>query len=66
MIDEEPADIIMIKNIIKNKLVQNPNMLVSVKTDEKTKYRHYIQVLDQLKQAWGNKPAKISIAEPAK
>jgi len=66
MIDEEPTEIMMIKNIIMNKLTQNPNMLVSVKTDENTKYRYYIQVLDQLKQAWGNKPAKISIAEPAK
>ncbi|MDW7682142.1 MAG: hypothetical protein SCK70_16385, partial [bacterium] len=36
-------------------------LIVSVKTDAATKYRHYIQVLDQLKQA---NATRISIAEP--
>ncbi|UCE08886.1 MAG: biopolymer transporter ExbD [bacterium] len=61
MIDDQITDIPMIKNIIKEKITRNPNLIVSVKTDEKTKYRHYIQVLDQLKQA---NAKKISIAEP--
>ena len=63
MLDEREADIPMLKNIIREKIAQNPNLIISVKTDEKTKYRYYIQVLDQLKQA---NAKKISIAEPAK
>jgi biopolymer transport protein ExbD len=63
MLDDQITDIPMLKNIIKEKITQNPNLIISVKTDEKTKYRYYIQVLDQLKQA---NAKKISIAEPAK
>jgi len=63
MIDEQETDIPMIKNIIKEKIAQNPKIIISVKTDENTKYRYYIQVLDQLKQA---NARKISIAEPEK
>lgn len=63
MLDERETDIPMLKNIIREKIAQNPNLIISVKTDEKTKYRYYIQVLDQLKQA---NAKKISIAEPAK
>ncbi len=63
MVDDQITEIPMIKNIIKEKIAQNPNLIISVKTDEKTKYRNYIQVLDQLKQA---NAKKISIAEPAK
>jgi len=63
MLDDQITDIPMLKNIIKEKITQNPNLIISVKTDENTKYRYYIQVLDQLKQA---NAKKISIAEPAK
>ena len=63
MIDEQVTDIRNIKNIIRDKIAQNPNIIVSVKTDERTKYQYYIQVLDQLKQA---NAKKISIAEPEK
>jgi len=63
MLDDQITDILMIKNIIREKIAQNPNLIVSVKTEENTQYRHYIQVLDQLKQA---NAKKISIAEPAK
>ncbi len=63
MIDEQITDIRNIKNIIRDKIAQNPNIIVSVKTDERTKYQYYIQVLDQLKQA---NARKISIAEPEK
>jgi len=61
MIGDEVVDIIMIKSIIQSKLAQNPKLIVSVKTDANTKYRYYIQVLDQLKQA---RATRISIAEP--
>lgn len=63
MLDEQEVEIPMIKNIIKEKIAKNSNLIISVKTDERTQYRYYIQVLDQLKQA---NAKKISIAEPAK
>jgi len=63
MIDEQITDIRNIKNIIRDKISHNPNIIVSVKTDQRTKYRYYIEVLDQLKQA---NAKKISIAEPEK
>jgi len=64
MIDDQIVEPVMIKSIIQSKLLENDKLIVSVKTDAATKYRYYIQVLDQLKQAWGNKKTRISIAEP--
>jgi len=61
MIDEEPVDIPVIKNLIKQKLAERPQLIVSVKTDSKTKYDVYVDVLDQLKLA---NATRISIAEP--
>ena len=61
MIDEQIVEIPMIRNIIQSKLAQNDKLIISVKTDATTKYRYYIQVLDQLKLA---KATRISIAEP--
>ncbi len=49
---------------IKNRLEVNPKLVASVITDRKTKYEIYIKVIDKLKKAWGNQPARISIAEP--
>lgn len=63
MIDEQVVEIPMIRNIIQSKLAENDKLIVSVKTDATTKYRYYIQVLDQLKLA---KATRISIAEPEK
>ena len=64
MIDDQEIEMVMIKNLIQMKLAKNDKLIVSVKTDAATKYRYYIQVLDQLKQAWGNRKTRISIAEP--
>jgi len=61
MIDDELVEIPMIKSVVQTKLLKNPNLIISVKTAQDTEYRHYIQVLDQLKQA---KATRISIAEP--
>ncbi len=61
MIDDQVVDIPMIKSIIQRKLLENDKLIISVKTDANTKYRYYIQVLDQLKQA---RATRISIAEP--
>ncbi len=66
MIDDQVVEPVMIKSIIQRKLLENDKLIVSVKTDAATKYRYYIQVLDQLKLAWGNKKTRISIAEPEK
>ena len=49
---------------IRLKLEKNPNLIVSIKTDNTTNYQTYIDVLDELKIAWGDKPARISIADP--
>lgn len=61
MVENEVTDISMIKTLIQRKMMENPNLIVSVKTDAKTAYRDYVRVLDQLKQA---NAKKISIAEP--
>lgn len=62
MIDEQIIEISAIKEIIKRKLAENPNLIVSIKTDNKTQYRDYVRVLDQLKQA---NATRISVAESA-
>jgi biopolymer transport protein ExbD len=60
MLDDNPIDINLIKNVVQSKLAENPNLLVSVKTDHDTDYWVFVKVLDQLKQA---NLARISIAE---
>jgi len=52
-----------INRVIGQKLNQNENLIVSVKTDRETKYDVFIQVLDELKIA---NATRISIAEPEK
>ncbi len=61
--DGEVVEISEISRIIKDKLAQNDKLIVSVKTDDKTKYETYIKVLDQLKKA---EAKRISLAEPEK
>jgi biopolymer transport protein ExbD len=63
MVDDAEMEISMLKTVIQNKIAENPNIILSVKTDANTSYRDYIRVLDQLKQA---NAKKISIAEPEK
>ncbi len=48
---------------IKSRLVDHPKLVVSIKSDARANYDTYIKVLDRVKKAWGNKPARISIAE---
>ena len=55
--------ITQISHEIKLKLEKKPLLIVSIKADEAADYRTYIHVLDELKMAWGNKPARISIAD---
>ncbi|MGQ9558896.1 MAG: ExbD/TolR family protein [Candidatus Oleimicrobiaceae bacterium] len=61
MLDRQPIEVKMIREAIKQRLAERPQLIVSVKTDRRTPYDVYIAVLDQLKQA---KAPRISIAEP--
>lgn len=61
MVNEEVVEIPAIKAIIQRRLMENPNLIISVKTDANTMYKDYVRVLDQLKQA---EAKRISIAEP--
>jgi biopolymer transport protein ExbD len=62
MLDEERIEVPQIKDIIKNRLAQNENLIVSIKTSAQTRYQDFIKVLDQVQMA---NATKISIAEPA-
>ena len=61
LIDEEIIPVEEVDNIVRNKLLENDKLVVSVKTARKTKYEIYIKVIDQLKRAGAT---RISIAEP--
>jgi biopolymer transport protein ExbD len=61
LIDEELVQVEEVDNIVRDKLLENDKLVVSVKTARKTKYDIYIRVLDQLKRAGAT---RISIAEP--
>ncbi|MEE4311187.1 MAG: biopolymer transporter ExbD [candidate division KSB1 bacterium] len=61
LLDDNPIDVNLVKNVIQKKITEKPNLIVSVKTDQDTQYWVYIKVLDQLKQA---NASRISIAEP--
>ncbi len=63
MLDEQEIAIPSIKDVIKQRLLQNPLLIVSIKTDNKTKYQVFMSVLDQVQMAMGESP-RISIAEP--
>jgi biopolymer transport protein ExbD len=61
LMDNEIVEIAEISRIVKDKIINNPLMVISLKTDKETQYRDYIRVLDQLKKA---EAKKISLAEP--
>jgi biopolymer transport protein ExbD len=60
LMDEKEVEIREIKGLVETLQAQNPKMVFSLKAHPRTKYRVYIEVLDQLKQA---KTRVISIAE---
>lgn len=66
LIDEEITQVPMIKDIIIRKLIENPKLIVSLKTARETKYTVYIQVLDRVKEAMLGQigTTRISLAEP--
>ncbi|HNR67270.1 MAG TPA: biopolymer transporter ExbD [bacterium] len=61
MLNEEPIELNMVRERARLMMQENPLIIFSVKTDQKTKYDVYIDVIDQLKQA---NATRISIAEP--
>ena len=61
LLDDKPTKIKAIRGIVERKLAENPNLIFSVQTHPRTKYKNYLQILDQLKEA---KATKISIANP--
>ena len=56
----EPVKLKDVSRIVKEKLRENSKLIVSVKTHEKTRYKDYVAVIDQLKMA---NATRISIAE---
>ncbi|MFQ5640968.1 MAG: ExbD/TolR family protein [bacterium] len=63
LLDNETVEIAAVNELIEKKLKENPNLIVSVKTDRKTKYETFIQILDELKMA---RASRISLAGPEK
>ncbi len=61
LLDNEVIAINEISRRIEQKIQENPNLIVSVKTDRETKYDVFVQALDELKVA---NATRISIAEP--
>ena len=59
LLGDEPVEVKNISRLVKEKMAENENLIVSVKSHKKTRYQDYIRVIDQLKMA----QAKISIAE---
>jgi len=61
LLDEEVVTLRDIQPLMRQKIQENPKLIVSVKTDRRTKYQTYIDVLDELKQSAAT---RISIANP--
>jgi len=61
LLDGEVIEIREISKIIREKIIENELLIISVKTDRETKYDVYVHVLDQLKKA---EAKRISLAEP--
>ena len=61
LLDEEEIEIPRIKEVIKQRLAENDKLIVSIKTDRRTKYQAFVSVLDQVQMA---EAPRISIAEP--
>ena len=61
LLDGEVIEIREISRIIREKILENELLIVSVKTDKQTQYDVYVHVLDQLKKA---EAKRISLAEP--
>ncbi len=56
----EPVNLKDVSRIVKEKLRENNKLIISVKTHEKTRYKDYVAIIDQLKIA---EATRISIAD---
>ena len=56
----EPVNLKDVSRIVKEKLRENNKLIISVKTHEKTHYKDYVAIIDQLKIAAAT---RISIAD---
>ena len=56
----EPVNLKDVSRIVKEKLRENNKLIISVKTHEKTRYKDYVAIIDQLKTA---EATRISIAD---
>ena len=56
----EPVNLKDVSRIVKKKLRENNKLIISVKTHEKTRYKDYVAIIDQLKIA---DATRISIAD---
>ena len=61
LLDDKPTQMKDIKRKAIDRIKRNEKIIFSVLTTKRTKYKYYIEVLDQLKQAGAT---KISIANP--
>ena len=61
LFDNEMVQVRDVERIVRQKIADNPLLIVSLKTTRGTKYEVYIKVLDQLKRA---NATRISIADP--
>lgn len=61
LLDNQPIEVRDISGKVREMLLENDKLIVSLKTTEGTRYEVYIQVLDQLKRSGAT---RISIAEP--
>jgi biopolymer transport protein ExbD len=50
-----------IKGMVREKLIRNPNVVISIHASRDTQYQNFMDVLDQVKMA---EVSRISIAEP--
>ncbi len=61
LLDGELITVAQIRETIKNKIKQNPKLIVSIKTDRETNYSRYIEVLDELKLAYNDLREEYSL-----
>jgi biopolymer transport protein ExbD len=61
LLDGELITVAQIRETIKNKIKQNPKLIISIKTDRETNYSRYIEVLDELKLAYNDLREEYSL-----
>ncbi|CUT03280.1 ExbD/TolR family protein [Candidatus Chrysopegis kryptomonas] len=61
LLDGELITVPQIRETIKNKIKQNPKLIISIKTDRETSYSRYIEVLDELKLAYNDLREEYSL-----